>query len=268
MKDDVKKAILQLHVNDEHEAAHATSKKEFYKDELESLPDMNVGDININTTYVFDLGDKVEVGVYFRNGLSEAINFDKIQLKILNSRDEIVANQTFELREVGDIPAYSAVPWKLFFNKENVYTDVIELQDGARIVFDTNIKAHSTLKIEFENVPDKSEFSKLHKYLDKLSPMTSGNISISLYEIEKSNNGDLVISLIMRNATARKIKVEKIPITIKNNENDKIVAIGTFNIGDMEINSLKAIFLKLLFKADRILESEFNVDNLSVYFNE
>ncbi|GCD09745.1 SLAP domain-containing protein [Clostridium tagluense] len=268
MKEDVKKAILQLHVNDEHEAAHATSKKEFYKDELESLPDISVGDINISTTYVFDLGDKVEVGVYFRNGLSKAINFDKVPLKILNSKDETVANQTFELREVGDIPAYSAVPWKLYFNRENVFTDAIDMQDGWHIVFDTNIKALSTLKVQFENVPDKPEFSKLHKYLDKLPPMTSGNISISLYEIEKSNSGELVISLVMRNATAQKVKVEKIPITIKNNENDKIVAIGTFNVVDMEVSSLKARFLNLSFKAEQILESEFNVDNLSVYFNE
>ncbi|MBW9156989.1 SLAP domain-containing protein [Clostridium tagluense] len=268
MKDDEKKAILQLHVNDEHEAVHATSKIEFYKDELESLPDMNEGDININTTYVFDLGDKVEVGVYFRNGLSKAINFDKVPLKILNSKDEIVANQTFELLEVGDIPAFSAVPWKLYFNKENVFTDSIDVQDGWHIVFDTNIKALSTLKVEFENVPDKPEFNKLHKYLGKLSPMTSENISISLYEIQRINNGELVISLVIRNATVKKIKVEKIPITIKNNENDKIVAIGTFNVVDMEVNSLKARFLKLSFKAHQILESEFNVDNLSVYFNE
>jgi SLAP domain-containing protein len=268
MKENVKKAKLQLYINDNHEAAHATSKKEFYQDELESLPEMNEGDININTTYVFDSGDKMEVGVYFRNGLSKAINFDKVPLKILNAKNEVVANQIFELREVGDIPAYSAMPWKLYFNKENVFTDVIAMQDGWHIVFDTNIKAYNTIKIEFENVPDKPEFSKLHKYLDKLPPMASGNISISLFEIQKGNNGELDLALIIRNAASKKIKVEKIPITIKNNENDRILAIGTFNTRELEIESLKARFLKLSFKPDQLLESDFNVDNLSVHFNE
>ncbi|MGK0468495.1 SLAP domain-containing protein [Clostridium sp.] len=268
MKEDVKKAKLQLYLNDEHEDSHATSKKEFYQDELELLPEMNEGDININTTYVFDLGDKMEVGVYFRNGLSKAINFDKVPLKILNSKDEVVANQIFELREIGDIPAFSAVPYKLYYNKENVFTDIIAMQDGWHIVFDTNIKAYNSIKIEFENVPNEPEFNKLHKYLDKLPPMSSGNISISLYEIQKSNNGELAIALIIRNAAAKKIKVEKIPITIKNNENDKIVSIGTFNTADLEIESLKARFFKLSFKADQLLESDFSVANLSVYFNE
>ncbi|MFT5873443.1 MAG: SLAP domain-containing protein [Clostridium sp.] len=271
MKNDVKnvkKAKLQLYLNDEHEAVYATSKIDFYKDELESLPDMNEGDININTTYVFDLGDKMEVGVYFRNGLSKAINFDKVPLKILDSKDEVVANQIFELRDVGDIPAYSAVPWKLYFNKENVFTDVIAMQDGWHIVFDTNIKAYNSTKIEFENVPNESKFNKIHKYLDKLPPISSGNISISLYEIQKSNKGDLLIALIIRNAATKNIKVEKIPITIKNNENDKILSVATFNTTDLEVGSLKARFLQLSFKADQLLESDFNVDNLSVYFNE
>ncbi|MBW9173594.1 SLAP domain-containing protein [Clostridium estertheticum] len=268
MKNDVKKAKLKLYINDEHEAAHAVSKKEFYSDELESLPDMNEGDININTTYVFDLGDKVEVGVYFRNGLSKAINFDKVPLKILNSNDEVMAKQIFELREVGDIPAFSAVPWRLFFSKENVLTNKIVMQEGWHIVFDTNIKAYNSIKTEFENVPPDPEFDKLRKYLEKLPLMSQGNISISLYEVEKNSDGELGVALIIRNASDKKVKVEKIPITIKNNENDKIVAIGTFNIDNMEICSLKARYLKLSFKAEQVLEPDFNVKNLSVYFNE
>ncbi|MCB2339565.1 SLAP domain-containing protein [Clostridium estertheticum] len=268
MRDDVKKAKLKLYLNDEHEASHAISKQEFYRDEIKLLPDMNEGDININTTYVFDLGDKVEVGVYFRNGLSEAINFDKVSLKILNFKNEVVANQIFELREVGDIPAYSVVPWKLYFNKKNVFANIIELQEGWHVVFDTNIKAHNSMKIEFENVPNKSEFDKLRKYLDKLPPIAAGNISISSYEIQKSNNGELMVALILRNAAPRKIKVEKIHITIKNNENNKVVFVGTFNTTDLEVNSLKAEFLQLSLRADQLLEPDFNVDNLSVYFNE
>jgi len=268
MKDDVKKAKLKLYINDEHEAAHAVAKKEYYSDELESLPDMNEGEININTTYVFDLGDKVEVAVYFRNGLSKAINFDKVPLKILNSNDEVMAKQTFELRDVGDIPAFSAVPWKLYFDKENVLADKIEMQEGWHIVFDTNIKAINNIKIEFENVPPELDINKLRKYLDKLPRMSPGNISISLYEVEKNNEGELGVALIIRNASDKKVKVDKIPITIKNNDNDKIVAVGTFKLDNMEICSLKARYIKLLFIAEQLLESDFNVNNLSVHFNE
>ncbi|MGH4139587.1 SLAP domain-containing protein [Clostridium sp.] len=268
MKNDVTKAKLQLYLNDEHEAAHADAKKEFYRDELESLPDMNEGDININTTYVFDLGDKVEVGVYFRNGLSKEINFDKLPLMILNSKDEVVANQIFELREVGNIPAYSAVPWKLYFDKKNIVVDIVALKDELRIVFNSNIKAYNSANIEFEDVPNDSQFKKLHKYLNKMPPITSGDVSISLYKILKGDNGELKISIIVRNASTKKIKIEKIPVTIKNMDNDKIVAIGTCNTSDLEVNSLKAKFINLEFSAKQILETDFNVDNLSVHFNE
>ncbi|MBU3097670.1 MULTISPECIES: SLAP domain-containing protein [Clostridium] len=268
MKDDVKKAKLELYVNDEHEAAHAISKKEFYSDELESLPDISNGDINISTTYVFDLGDKVEVGVYFRNALSKVINFDKVPLKIMNSKDEVVAKQIFTLRDVGDIPAYSAVPWKLYFDKINVFTDAISIKDELHIVFDTNIKAYSTIKIKFDNIPNKPEFIKLNRYLDKLPPMTSGEINISLYEIQKAENGQLDVALIIRNGSDKKVKIEKIPIIIKNNANSRIVSKGTFNTTDLEVDSLKARVLKVSFNSDQITESNFKLENLSVLFNE
>ncbi|MBU3190275.1 SLAP domain-containing protein [Clostridium bowmanii] len=268
MKVDGTKAKLQLYLNDGHEAAHADAKKEFYREELESLPDMNEGDININTTYVFDLGDKVEVGIYFRNGLSKEINFDKLPLMILNSKDEVVANQIFELREVGNIPPYSAVPWKLYFDKKNIFIDTIALKDGLHIVFDTNIKAYNSANIEFENVPNDSEFKKLHKYLNEMLPITSGDVNVSLYKILSGESGELKISIIVRNASDKKIKVEKIPVTIKNIDNAKIVAVGTFDTSNIEINSLKAKFFNLEFKAEQLLEKGCNIDNLAIYFNE
>ncbi len=268
MKNDVTKVELKLHVNDGHEAAHADAKKEFYKEELESLPDMNEGDININTTYVFDLGDKVEVGVYFRNALSKEINFDKLPLMMLNSKGEVVAKQVFELREVGNIPPYSAVPWKLFFDKENIFIDTVSLKDGLHIVFDTNIKSYSSVKIEFEDVPTDSQFNTLHKYLNEMSPIASGDINLSLYKILKGNNGELQISIIVRNAATKKVKVEKVPVTIKNMDNDKVVAIGTFNTSDFEVNSLKAKFLNLQFTEEQLLEQDFNIDRLVAHFNE
>ncbi len=41
MDNNEKKVKLKLHLNDEHEAVHADAIKEFYSEELESLPDMN-----------------------------------------------------------------------------------------------------------------------------------------------------------------------------------------------------------------------------------
>ncbi len=187
---------------------------------------------------------------------------------ILNSKGEVVANQTFELREVGNIPPYSAVPWKLYYDKKNIFIDTISLKDGLHIVFDTNIKAYNSANIEFEDVPNDSQFKKLHKYLNEMSPITSGDVSLSLYKILKGDNGELRIAIIVRNAAAKKIKIEKIPVTVKNMENDKIVAVGTINTSDFEVNPLKAKIINLEFSAEQLLEKDFNIDNLVAYFNQ
>ena len=65
-------------------------QKDLLKDELAQLPALQSGEVSISGTYAFDMGDKIEVSVYLRNGLSVQINFDKVPLVITNKNGDII----------------------------------------------------------------------------------------------------------------------------------------------------------------------------------
>lgn len=93
-------------------------QKEILEEELDELVPIKEGEINVAGIYAYDLGDKYEVKAYLRNGIEKQINFEEIPFKIINSKGELLASQTFDLKSMGNIPSYCARPCVLYFDKK------------------------------------------------------------------------------------------------------------------------------------------------------
>src|SRR3712207_645890 len=152
MNNERKNVDLGLSLEPERGQIISKVQKEIIEEDLKNLDPLKENDINISTTYVFDMGDKLEASIFFRNGLSNPINFDELALTLVNSKNEEVATEIFLLREVGTIPGKSARPWKLYFHKEKMVKVPDKLED-CKVIFNKDIKAISTVEVEFENIP-------------------------------------------------------------------------------------------------------------------
>ena len=97
--------------------------KEILEDEINELPPIKEGELNISGVYIYDIGEKFEAKIYVRNGLSENLNLEDIPLVIKNSKDETLGVQTFNLRGLGKLPPHSVRPIKVYFEKDNVKVD-------------------------------------------------------------------------------------------------------------------------------------------------
>ena len=66
--------------------------KDMLKDELSNLPPLKLGEVSINGIYTYDMGDKLEVSVYIRNGLSKQISMNIMPLVIINKKSVRISN--------------------------------------------------------------------------------------------------------------------------------------------------------------------------------
>src|SRR3712207_1786641 len=148
-----RKAInTEISIHPDMEGSISKFQMECLEEELKSLPVIKEGELDVNVDFFFDLGDKYEVSIFIRNGLNTAVNLEKIPFVVLDKDEKEVGRKIFNLREVGEIPARSVRPWKIYFKKDEINTTGIDLKD-LKIVFDSRIKAAGVVNVEYKNLP-------------------------------------------------------------------------------------------------------------------
>lgn len=255
-----KKINTELSLNEERAAVISDVQKEMMQEEIEELLPISENDINISTIYVFEQGEELEAKVYFRNGLSRSVNLEYVPLILLNSEKEQLGKKIFDLREIGDIPPNAATPWKLYFNKSEI--DMDKFTPGCSLVFDTALKAVNYVNIEYEEIPQELTEFRPHfeKFLKELPKIEKGQMSISTFNISLDVYGNILITLVIRNSGDKNIKLEQIPVTLKD-ENNNIITRGRFNIDNFIIKSMKAKICTLALKTDFTTEKTQNFLN-------
>lgn len=169
---------------------------------------------------------------------------------------------------MGDLPPYSARPWKLFFHKSNVDMSKLLPQD-CKVMFNSQIKAVSYAPIKYESFPEpyleiKSEFDS---FLRELPNIERGSFSISTFNVFVKNGSDVFVTLILRNGSDKALKLEKLPITIKD-ENNQIISSEEFQLDNFIVNSMKARVYSVAIKANVDLGEVVETDKWTVNFQK
>jgi SLAP domain-containing protein len=266
MSEEKQNVEVELSLPERFEAIVSDVQKEIMNDEIAEFEPIKEDDINISTVYAFDDGDEIEAKVYFRNGLSKNVNFEYVPLIMVNSKEEVVASKNFDLREMGDIPAAGARPWKLNFEKTCVDMDKFSGED-CKILFNKDIKAVNYANLEFESFPEefidfKGEFQK---FLEELPRIEKGKFSVSTFNIALQQDGGVIVTTVMRNSVEKAVKIEQLPITIKD-ENDNVVLNGKFDLKDFVINPMKAKVCTLAFETNLNSDLDLNIDKWRAVF--
>jgi SLAP domain-containing protein len=260
-------ANIELHLNEYDTGVMSDFQKEFLREELAELPQLEDGQVSINGIYTFDMGDKIEVSVYLRNGLSKQINFDKVPLVIVNKNGEVLAKQIMEMNDFGILPPFSARPYKVYFDKANLFVDTIS-NDDFKIQFEQSISAINTVEVELEGMPENIDHqlkSSFAKFLDKLPLIKAGDVNIEVFKTLKGMDNSISIVFMIRNGCDKTIKLEKLPIIVKD-EQGQAVAKGVFVIENVSVNPHKAKVYDFTITEDYIVNKDFDITNCKVYF--
>lgn len=258
---------IELHLNEYDKGVMSDFQKEFLNEELAQLPPLEEGQVSINGIYTFDKGDKIEVSVYLRNGLSNQINFDKVPLIIVNKNGDILAKQVMHMQEFGILPAYSARAHKFYFDKENVFVDTIPMDDW-KIQFENSISAINTVKIEFEDMPENMDHdlkTSFVKFLNMLPYIKAGDVNVEVFKIEKRMDNSISIVVLIRNECDKVINLEKLPILVEDLQGE-VVAKGIFETQNVNVNPHKAKIYELVITEDYIVNKDYDINNCKVHF--
>jgi len=263
-----KEAInIKLHLNEYDKGVMSDFQKEFLKEELDELPPLEDGQVSINGIYTFDMGDKIEVSVYLRNGLSKQINFDKVPLVIVNKNGDVLAKQVMDMKEFGILPPFSASPYKVYFDKANLFVDSISKEDW-KIQFEKSISAINTVKVEFEGFPGEVHHElegAFTKFLNKLPLIKAGDVNIEVFKTLKCLDNSIAIVFLIRNGCDKVIKLERLPIIVKDDRGE-VVSRGIFNIENVNVNPHKAKIYDFTITENYIINKDYDINTCKVYF--
>ncbi|MGV8982947.1 SLAP domain-containing protein [Clostridium sp.] len=258
---------IELHLNEYDKGVMSDFQKEFLNEELAQLPPLEEGQVSINGIYTFDMGDKIEVSVYLRNGLTNQINFDKVPLLIVNKNGDILAKQIMYMQEFGMLPPLTARPYKVYFDKANVFVDTIPMDDW-KIQFENSVSAISTVKIEFEDMPENMDHdlkNSFIKFLNKLPLIKAGDVNVEVFKTEKRMDNSISIVVLIRNGCDKVINLEKLPILVEDLQGE-VVAKGIFETQNVNVNPHKAKIYELVITEESIVNKDYDINNCKVHF--
>ncbi|MCB2296826.1 SLAP domain-containing protein [Clostridium tagluense] len=258
---------INLHLNEYDKGVMSDFQKDFLSDELAGMPPLEDGQVSINGVYTFDMGDKIEVSVYLRNGLANQINFHKVPLVIINQKGEVLAKQIMDMHDFGILPPFSARPYKVYFDKINVFVDTIPMDDW-KIQFEKSISAIKTVKVELDEMPknmDRDLKNSFIKFLNKLPLIRSGDVNIEVFKTLRCMDNSISVVFLILNGYDKIVKLERLPILIVD-EQGEVVAKGIFDIENINVNPHKAKIYDFTITEEYIVNKDYDISNCKVYF--
>ncbi len=200
----------------------------FLANELEPLKpnQLSLSSISIEE----DRSGKWLVRAFFRSALSQAVELGEIELFIMDKDDKLIASKKFDFKALGIIPAESARPWVFEFEKSTITADEIP-EDGWKIAFNlVSLRGHQLeLDPSWEKqlpAEQKEELAKIVKTLPKLNDT---EVNFTGLQAKMDDNGNLNISIFIRNGYNKAINLEQLPLEIID-ATGKQVAKGSFKM--------------------------------------
>lgn len=260
---------IKLALTEAEQARMSSVQIEYLEDELSRLPKIEDGQINIASDYIAYFDGKIEAKVFIRNALSRKINFDDVCLGIEDENGKVIKQQKFNLAHLGDIPPYSAIVTKLFFEPDEINIEDVEFEK-LKICFSRSVKAFKSVNTEFQSLPDNltgEQIAVCNRYLHDLGKLELNTVSLSAVDALKSEDGNVVVTLIARNGYDRKAEIQELNISIFDKNDDKVAG-GKFYFNDLKVLSKKARIFNLIFNEQNIIKPDCDLSKWRVSFNQ
>lgn len=242
------------------------TEKELMLEDLQKFAPVDNGQVSFENTYIYDDGETIEVNLYILNGTQNSIAFKTVPFFIIDSQKKPLIYEVFNLDEVGIIPAYSARPHKLKFQRENLLVANLP-SEGCRIATKTDCTPIQTIKFEIDNLPALTSVDEREKYesfLQTTSFNRSGNVSVCCYE-SLMHDETIALTLFILNGTEKTIALGKLPITILDAQ-DKNVISEVFDMKEIIVAPYRANLQYLNLSLQNYENQEFDLSKIKILF--
>jgi accessory Sec system S-layer assembly protein len=179
----------------------------------------------------------IAVFAFVRNTVERDISLGDVPLLLLNEKNELKARDTFKLKELGSLPADSSRPWTFLFPSASLNNGVELRKENWSIAFDLTSRTHKLeLDEKWEKTLPEEQKENLKKIVKKLGDPAKNELNFTGLSATTLENGNLTISLLIRNGYDRNVNIEKLPLQLID-ATGELVAQGQFNVGDFEVKA-------------------------------
>jgi len=203
------------------------------------LPPLKSNQISLSGIEIDDNGPSGEwsVKAFFRSSLSKPITLGKVELILLSETDNVLAAKEFDLAALGEIPAHSDRPWVFEFEKET--HTVSEMPgEGWKLAFNVQSLVPHQLDLDpaWKEALSEDQKEALSKLVSSLPSLKDREVNFSGFQVAPQENGDLAVSLFIRNGHSRHINLEQLPLEVLD-ASGEIVARGSFTLENLEVKA-------------------------------
>jgi SLAP domain-containing protein len=234
-------------------------KTTIYEEELKEINAMHPLDenkVDINQTYFVKNDNTLEVGFFIRNGLKQNLSIEEMPLTIQDSNGNTILTQSFNFKKFGVIPSHCGRPFSVNFvlPAGTIFDET--MQYSIKFAEENNFKAFQSVATEIENMPTNYTFEQekaLRDFENSLPTLKAKEFSISVYNIGYSDDRGIICTLLLRNGNDKEAKLEKLPISIID-ENGITIAQNIFSNAEglVKVGPYKSDIISFKFKPSEV----------------
>ncbi|WP_394218239.1 accessory Sec system S-layer assembly protein [Halobacillus trueperi] len=221
----------------------------------QELPPLRPNQISVYGVDVKEKDGGLIVDGFVRHSLSKAIQLKPATVLVLNQQGETIARQPFDLGNLGNIPRKSSRPWTFLFPPSSiVQKDGKTLEHDWRLALELNKKpaAHKLdLDLQWKEKLPEEKVTKLTQLVTSMSPPKKGEINFYGLDARHADNGDLHVTLLIRNGNEKDITLNYLPLRFEDASCD-IVAEGGFKLKSLSVKANASKPWSFIFPADSL----------------
>lgn len=232
--------VTSLSLHESWEAKLSQQEKYALSFMAQELPPLAPGNLSLAGTQLIPHEEGIEVTAFIRNSLDRPVRLDTMTLVVLFGDQELFTRQSFDLSQVGEIPAQSARPWSFVFTREH-FLQLNVLLSNWKIAFELAQKKMvlpQQLELEESWIKSLNDQQKdaLIGLAKKLPALKEGEVNIQSVQIRKQEDGSMHAILLIRNGSQQSLSFEKLPLALYDASGDE-VAKGLFELNGLTVNA-------------------------------
>lgn len=199
------------------------------------LPPLKPNQISLSGIEISNVPNGIEVTAFVRNSLPKAIKIGEVTLLLLDSEKKVIGRNNFDLEKLGEIPAESSRPWAFRFPNKSLEQKQFSRKDWT-LAFELKTKHKLELHESWEKALPEDQQQKLQEVFDKIDPPKEGEVNFMGFQAKQNDDGDLSISVFIRNGTKKDVTFQKLPLAVKDATGEE-VATGGFALEDFKVRA-------------------------------
>ncbi|MGY0691399.1 accessory Sec system S-layer assembly protein [Virgibacillus sp. FSP13] len=227
-------------------------------------PKLNVNQISIYGMELTKGKNGLQVTGLIRSTVTKNIQFGKTTILLLNADREPIARKEFDLSKLGTLPTNSARPWTFIFESNKIMTNSDEPIDDWSLAFELKKKHQLDLEESWEKSIAEDTKASLTKFLNNAPSLKPGEVNFMGIQAKQVENGDLAVTILIRNGADKNIQLEQIPLGIKDASNEEI-ARGSFKLENFTVKANTSKPWSFVFPSTMIKKEEIDLSKWQAY---